>query len=102
MIILENLRAAIPNRHRSSWVEERNPTFLGCVLKRNIRPLTRHAAILLTMTFMWIIIAIRYQHYREAYMRTVQMTLDDKLIASVDKAVKSLKTTRSAFTHRIA
>ena len=34
-------------------------------------------------------------------MRTVQMTLDDKLIASVDKAVKSLKTTRSAFT-RIA
>jgi len=31
-------------------------------------------------------------------MRTVQMTLDDKLIASVDKAVKFLKTTRSAFT----
>ncbi len=31
-------------------------------------------------------------------MRTVQMTLDNKLIASVDKAVKSLKTTRSAFT----
>jgi metal-responsive CopG/Arc/MetJ family transcriptional regulator len=30
-------------------------------------------------------------------MRTVQMTFDDKLIASVDKAVKSLKTTRSAF-----
>jgi metal-responsive CopG/Arc/MetJ family transcriptional regulator len=26
------------------------------------------------------------------------MTLDNKLIASVDKAVKSLKTTRSAFT----
>jgi len=34
-------------------------------------------------------------------MRTVQMTLDEKLIASVDKAAKSLKTTRSGFT-RIA
>jgi Arc/MetJ family transcription regulator len=31
-------------------------------------------------------------------MRTVQITLDDKLIASIDKAVKSLKTTLSAFT----
>ena len=31
-------------------------------------------------------------------MRTVQMTLDDQLIESIDKAVKSLKTTRSAFT----
>jgi len=31
-------------------------------------------------------------------MRTVQMTLDDKLIAPVDKAAKRLKTTRSAFT----
>jgi len=31
-------------------------------------------------------------------MRTVQMTLDDQLIESVDKAAKSLKTTRSAFT----
>lgn len=31
-------------------------------------------------------------------MRTVQMTLDEQLIESVDKAAKSLKTTRSAFT----
>ena len=31
-------------------------------------------------------------------MRTVQMTLDDQLIESIDEAVKSLKTTRSAFT----
>ena len=31
-------------------------------------------------------------------MRTVQMTLDDQLIESIDKATKSLKTTRSAFT----
>ena len=31
-------------------------------------------------------------------MRTVQMTLDEELLASVDKAVKNLKTTRSAFT----
>ncbi len=31
-------------------------------------------------------------------MRTVQMTLDDDLVQSVDKVVKELKTTRSAFT----
>ncbi len=31
-------------------------------------------------------------------MRTVQMTLDDELVRSVDKVVKMLNTTRSAFT----
>jgi len=31
-------------------------------------------------------------------MRTIQMTLDEDLVKSVDKAVKELKTTRSAFT----
>ncbi len=31
-------------------------------------------------------------------MRTVQMTLDDGLIAAVDRAAKQLRTTRSAFT----
>jgi len=31
-------------------------------------------------------------------MKTVQMTLDEELIATVDKVVKSLRTTRSAFT----
>ena len=31
-------------------------------------------------------------------MRTVQMTLDEKLVAAVDKAAKRLKTTRSGFT----
>ncbi|PWB76755.1 MAG: CopG family transcriptional regulator [Candidatus Methylomirabilota bacterium] len=31
-------------------------------------------------------------------MRTIQMTLDDKLIHTVDKIVKELHTTRSAFT----
>jgi len=31
-------------------------------------------------------------------MRTIQMTLDDELVESVDKLVKSLKTNRSAFT----
>ena len=30
-------------------------------------------------------------------MRTIQMTLDDDLVKSVDKIVKELKTTRSAF-----
>jgi metal-responsive CopG/Arc/MetJ family transcriptional regulator len=31
-------------------------------------------------------------------MRTVQMTLDDELIDQVDQVVKTIKTTRSAFT----
>ena len=31
-------------------------------------------------------------------MRTIQMTLDDKLVADVDRAVKKLSTNRSAFT----
>jgi metal-responsive CopG/Arc/MetJ family transcriptional regulator len=31
-------------------------------------------------------------------MKTIQMTLDDDLVSSVDKAVKRLKTSRSAFT----
>ena len=35
---------------------------------------------------------------KELCMRTVQMILDDKLIALVDKTVKRLRTTRSAFT----
>ena len=33
-------------------------------------------------------------------MRTVQMTLDDDLVATVDKLVKKLKTTRSAFARQ--
>ena len=31
-------------------------------------------------------------------MRTVQMTLDDELVETIDRVVQSLKTTRSAFT----
>lgn len=31
-------------------------------------------------------------------MRTIQMTLDEVLLKAVDKIVKELKTTRSAFT----
>ena len=31
-------------------------------------------------------------------MRTIQVTLDEELLASVDRAVEKLKTTRSAFT----
>jgi metal-responsive CopG/Arc/MetJ family transcriptional regulator len=33
-------------------------------------------------------------------MRTIQMTLDDELVASVDQVVKKLKTTRSAFARK--
>ena len=33
-------------------------------------------------------------------MRTIQMTLDDDLVDAVDKLVKKLKTTRSAFARQ--
>jgi metal-responsive CopG/Arc/MetJ family transcriptional regulator len=33
-------------------------------------------------------------------MRTIQMTLDDDLVEDVDRVVKRLKTTRSAFTRK--
>jgi metal-responsive CopG/Arc/MetJ family transcriptional regulator len=33
-------------------------------------------------------------------MRTIQMTLDDELVATVDQVVKKLKTNRSAFTRK--
>lgn len=33
-------------------------------------------------------------------MITVQMTLDDELVAAVDRAVRRLKTSRSAFTRQ--
>jgi metal-responsive CopG/Arc/MetJ family transcriptional regulator len=33
-------------------------------------------------------------------MRTIQMTLDDDLVATVDRTVKKLKTTRSAFARK--
>jgi metal-responsive CopG/Arc/MetJ family transcriptional regulator len=33
-------------------------------------------------------------------MKTIQMTLDEDLLSAVDKAVKTLKTTRSAFTRQ--
>ncbi len=33
-------------------------------------------------------------------MKTVQMTLDERLVAAVDKTVKRLGTTRSAFTRQ--
>lgn len=33
-------------------------------------------------------------------MRTVQMTLDEDLVATVDKVVKEIGTTRSAFTRQ--
>ena len=33
-------------------------------------------------------------------MRTIQMTLDDALVETVDEVVKKLKTTRSAFARK--
>jgi len=41
-----------------------------------------------------------YPHHREGLMRTIQMTLDDELVATVDQVVKELKTTRSAFARK--
>jgi hypothetical protein len=42
----------------------------------------------------------KYQQHCEAFMRTIQMTLDDDLVENVDRVVKKLKTTRSAFTRK--
>lgn len=42
----------------------------------------------LMWTMMWIIMW---------HMKTVQMTLDEALVTAVDKAVRRMKTTRSAF-----
>ena len=33
-------------------------------------------------------------------MKTVQMTLEEELVAEIDRAVRRLKTTRSAFTRQ--
>lgn len=33
-------------------------------------------------------------------MKTIQMTLDDELVATVDRVVRELNTTRSAFTRK--
>jgi len=42
-----------------------------------------------------------YKHsYCGGFIKTVQMTLDENLIASVDKVAKRLGTTRSAFTRQ--
>jgi metal-responsive CopG/Arc/MetJ family transcriptional regulator len=42
----------------------------------------------------------KYTHYVEGKMRTIQMTLDEDLVAAVDNIVKKLKTTRSAFARK--
>ena len=47
---------------------------------------------------MLVRIAILTNILRVIAMRTIQMTLDDDLVESVDKIVKDLRTTRSAFT----
>jgi hypothetical protein len=41
-----------------------------------------------------------HPHDRGEAMRTIQMTLDDELVETVDKVVKKLKTTRSAFARK--
>lgn len=52
----------------------------------------------LTWGRVWITIAICCHISRGIPMRTIQMTLDDDLVESVDEVVKELHTTRSAFT----
>lgn len=47
---------------------------------------------------MWIMIAIVIHIEEGIFMKTIQMTLDENLVEAVDRIVKKLKTTRSAFT----
>jgi predicted transcriptional regulator len=49
---------------------------------------------------MWIIVAISVTILEGGFMKTVQMTLDEDLVMTVDKVAKRLGTTRSAFTRR--
>jgi predicted transcriptional regulator len=49
---------------------------------------------------MWTIIAISIAIPEGGFMKTVQMTLDEDLVTTVDKVAKRLGTTRSAFTRR--
>ncbi len=50
---------------------------------------------------MWIILAIGIHILKwGVFMRTIQMTLDDDLVEAVDKLVKKMKTTRSAFARK--
>lgn len=47
---------------------------------------------------MWTTIAISIAIPEGGFMKTVQMTLDEDLVMTVDKVAKRLGTTRSAFT----
>lgn len=48
---------------------------------------------------MWIIIYINIANLMQGgTMKTVQMTLDETLVTEVDRVIKKLGTTRSAFT----
>jgi Arc/MetJ-type ribon-helix-helix transcriptional regulator len=47
---------------------------------------------------MRLAIILLVREIRRLSMKTVQMTLDDSLVDDVDRAVKSMGTTRSAFT----
>jgi predicted transcriptional regulator len=49
---------------------------------------------------MWVMIVILIAIPSGGYMKTVQMTLDEDLVMTVDKMAKRLGTTRSAFTRR--
>lgn len=54
---------------------------------------------ILTPASMWTTLAINIHiPARGASMKTVQMTLDEDLVRSVDRVVKRIHTTRSAFT----
>ena len=47
---------------------------------------------------MWIIMWMTIHIQAGAAMKTVQMTLDEELVAQVDKAARKLHTSRSGFT----
>lgn len=46
---------------------------------------------------MWIIVWTIIHILAEANMKTIQMTIDEPLLAEVDRTIQGLETTRSAF-----
>lgn len=55
----------------------------------------------LTQVIMWIKIAINIHiMVQGCNMRTIQMTLDEDLVKTVDRVAKQLHTSRSAFTRK--
>ena len=55
---------------------------------------------MVTIIAIVLVIGIVIVVFRNPRMKTIQMTLDEDLLAAVDRMVRKLKTTRSAFTRK--